>query len=538
MSDEKGGNVMIYSLLFCLLPSFVLALDLDSAVHLLRRTEFAPTIERLDAVLSQSQEEAVKELLHRKAPLYYKGSDYSQFIQLTLNYEKGIKNLLVQWQAKKLSERDFKQEHKRQVKKYLSSVMEVFSSPSMSHNREKDKELKKKKQRIFEEISKYRIQKAFQLTSRHFLKLRTLQYWWVQEMLKGQDPFREMMTLFWHDHFATSFQKIKDVPLLAVQNHTLRKNALKPFGTLLEEMSEDQALLRYLDAQLNHKNKANENFARELMELFTLGIGHYTEEDVSSASRALTGFMPLFGKGSRLFVFNPKAYDPTEKLFLNQRGNFNKKDIIQILLQQEQTARHIVHKLWLYFISPTPDEALVKKWGADFYKSNYNTSLLLETMFNSQVFYESKGQLFKSPIDYMVGSARIFGLDITERELPAINKMGMALFVPPDVAGWRGGTQWITTATFPKREKSLKKLLSKNTNKELWLEWVKNKRQPKQVLDTIFLAVPLLEQSPKTPVRNNMVLNYAFKTNLDNIQEDHLKKRTERLTRSSYYHLK
>ena len=509
-------------LLFILLFSNTsLSLDLKDSAHFLRRTEFGPTIERLDTILKETRTTAVEKLMSKKFQTLNQKSDYNSFISLTLNYEKNVQNLVTQLKQKSLSEKDFKQKHKKLAEKYLLTIIKSFPSPSMSHNRQRPKLLKKKKKKILKELANYNIKSAFRIASRRFISIKTLQNWWIQEMLNSPEPFREIMTLFWHSHFATSFVKTRDVSLMAVQNYTLRKNALEPFGALLKSMSEDPALLLYLDAELNHKDKPNENFARELMELFTLGIGHYTEADVKSSARALTGFMPLFkDQRSRVFIFDPQAHDSGKKSFLGQTGNFKKQDVIEILLKQKLTARHIVRQLWLYFISPEPNENLITKWGEDFYKSNYNTKALLVAMLSSSAFYNSQGKLVKSPIDYTVGTAKSFNINIPQSQINTINKMGQALFAPPNVAGWKGHKQWITTATLPKRKSFLKKLLAKKSNINFWITWAKkqNKKNPEDILKTVFLALPLKENIPN--------------------KKRNLEKEIKNIIKDSSYHLK
>ena len=484
--------------LLLLLSNVSLALTLEDAAHFLRRTEFGPTIERIDTVLNETRTTAVKTLFSKSYQPPDQKSDYRRFISFTLSYEKDVQDLVRQLKQKIISEENFKEKHKKIAENYLKTVIESFPTLSMSHNRQRSSMLKKKKRRIFKEISNYNIQHAFKIASRHFIDIKTLQYWWIQEMLNSPTPFREVMTLFWHDHFATSFVKVRDASLMALQNHTLREKAFEPFGELLKSMSEDLALSLYLDAELNHKDKPNENFARELMELFTLGIGHYTEKDVKSASRALTGFVPLFkNHRSRIFVFDLKVHDNGDKDFLSQKGNFKRQDIINILLKQKQTARYIVHKLWLYFISPTPDEILIKKWAESFYNSDYDTKALLTSLLSSSVFYNSKASLIKSPMDYMIGSAKSFKVNIPHNQINTINRMGQALFAPPDVSGWRGHKQWITTATLPKRKIALQALLSKEADIKSWITWAqtKNHSQPEKILRTVFLALPLTEKS-------------------------------------------
>ena len=499
-------------LIFLLSSNSSLALNLEEAAHLLRRTEFGPSIEKMELILNKPKNTAVKSLF-ATANIYSKNSNYKKFIDLTLKYESSVKNLVKQYQKKQkpISKIDFQTQHKNLTKKYLKQVLTQFYTPppmmsKKQHKKRMSKKLNKKRKRIFKDIDKYDIKHAFLISSRHFITVQTLQTWWIEEMINSPEPLREMMTLFWHNHFATSFSKIKDVPLMALQNHSLRENAFKPFGELLKVMSEDKALLLYLDAEHNHKNHPNENFARELMELFTLGIGHYTEKDIKSTARALTGFMPLFNKAnSRIFIFDSNAQDKGSKTILGQTGHFNKKDIINILLKQKQTARHIVYKLWLYFISPQPDETLITQWTDSFYKSNYDTKALLLTLFSSSAFYNSKAKLIKAPVDYIVGTLKSFNIKTKLSPIgPKMNKMGQALFAPPNVSGWSGYTEkgykeWITSTSVPKRQNLLRAILSKDLNTEDWIKWLKkhNKNTVEDNFIKIFFALPPIEKNHK-----------------------------------------
>ncbi|MCY4321847.1 MAG: DUF1800 family protein [Bdellovibrionaceae bacterium] len=516
---------MLYKslIILFLFSNISLALNIEEAGHLLRRTEFGPTTERLEQLLSKTRITAAKSLFV-SPPISNKKSKYRQFIDLSLNYESNVKKLVEQYQKeqKPISKTDFESKHKELSRQYLSQVLKQFYKKPQMMSEAMNKRLNKKRKRIFKDIKKYEISHAFTIMSRFFITGRDLQAWWLEEMLHSPEPLREMMTLFWHNHFATSFNKVRDSSLMALQNHTLRQNAFEPFGKLLKAMSEDKALLLYLDAQQNHKDHPNENFARELMELFTLGLGHYTESDIKETARALTGFMPIFNNSkSRVFIFNPLIQDTTNKTVLGETGNFNKKDIIDILLKQKQTARHIVRKLWLYFISPTPNEALITQWSDSFYKSNYDTKALLFTLFSSSAFYDSKANLIKSPTDYVVGSLKSFNRNLNLNPKGAhrsskpigskMSKMGQALFIPPNVAGWSGYTEkgykeWVTTTTLPKRESFLRGILSKSSNIQNWIDWLKkyNKNSLKDNFIKIFFALPPVE----TDYSSNKNTNY------------------------------
>ena len=521
----KSSSIVFYkSLLVLFLFSNVsLALNLEEAGHLLRRAEFGPTPERLDELLNKKRSEAAQ-ILFTKSSSSTKKSKYRQFIDLTLKYESNVKKLVEQYQKKQspISKKEFESKHKELSRQYLNQVLtQFYKKEAQMMSKSRNKRLNKKRKRIFKDIREYKISHAFTIMSRFFITAKDLQSWWLEEMLHSPEPVREMMTLFWHNHFATSFRKVRDSSLMALQNHTLRENALEPFGQLLKAMSEDKALLLYLDAQQNHKDHPNENFARELMELFTLGVGHYTEKDIKETARALTGFMPIFNdQKSRVFIFNPLIQDRKNKTVLGETGNFDKKDIIDILLKQKQTARYIVRKLWLYFISPTPDETLITQWADSFYKSNYNTKALLVTLFSSSAFYNSKASLLKSPTDYVVGSLKSFNRNAnlkpveTHKSVKSIGskmrEMGQALFIPPNIAGWsayteKGYKEWITTTTLPKRESFLRANLSKNFHMQNWIDWLTQYKQNslKDNFIKIFFALPPADIDYKTKENNS-----------------------------------
>jgi len=252
--------------------------------------------------------------------------------------------------------------------------------------------------------------------------------------------------LFWHGHFATHIdnpyfdQKLLD---------QFRQNALGNFGDLLVMTSKSPAMLQFLNNKQNKKQHPNENFAREVMELFTLGRGHYTEDDIKEAARAFTGW-GFDGNGN--FVFNEKQHDTGEKKFLGKTGNFNGDDILKILLEQKQTALFITQKLYRYFVSDEKVEGKhVNKLASVFYESNYDVGLLLRTLFTADWFYDETilGAKIKSPIELLVGYQRMLPMQFSN-DKTIINlqrAMGQYLFFPPNVAGWPGGKYWIDSSS-------------------------------------------------------------------------------------------
>lgn len=269
---------------------------------------------------------------------------------------------------------------------------------------------------------------------------------WVLEMGRTDThALVEKMTLFWHGHFACS---IKQSLLASQQLSTLRTHALGSFRTLLLEIAKDPAMIRYLNNQQNRKNNPNENFARELLELFTIGRGHYTEADVKSAARAFTGWSSTAEGG---FVFRGKSHDFGRKTFLGQTGNFNGEDIIDIILARPATAEFITRKIYRYFVNEQVDEQRLKQLADTFYRSDYNIGLLMRTIFLSDWFYEAinRGNKIKSPVVFMAGLIRHLQLsDFPAANLLNLQKaMGQILLNPPNVAGWPGGKSWIDNST-------------------------------------------------------------------------------------------
>ena len=289
------------------------------------------------------------------------------------------------------------------------------------------------------------------------LEIRT---WWVAEMLSTPSPLTEKMTLFWHNHFATSQQKVRSANLMYRQNVMLRNYATGNFGAMLREVSKDPAMLIYLDGAQNRKGAPNENFAREVMELFTLGEGHYSEQDIKEVARAFTGWSidPEAGE----FRFRRLIHDEGSKTVLGNEGKFNGDDIITLLLQQSATSEFIVAKLWREFVSPEPDAAAVKLLAATWRAANYEIKPLLRAMFLTDAFWApvNRGVLVKSPVDLVVGSLRQFRFAVEDPAPFAVilRQLGQDLFNPPNVKGWPVGDAWLNTTTLLARKGFLNRL--------------------------------------------------------------------------------
>jgi uncharacterized protein (DUF1800 family) len=279
--------------------------------------------------------------------------------------------------------------------------------------------------------------------------IRNLNLYWLKEMVNSSAQLREKMAFFWHGHFACrNLNVFYQQGLLDV----IRRNALGNFGSLLKEVSKSAAMLNFLNNQQNRKDHPNENFAREVMELFTLGRGNYTEHDIKEAARAFTGWTSNL-KGE--LVFRKLQHDYGDKTVLGHTGDFDGDDVLDILLEEKQTARHISQKIYKFFVNDQVDPAKVE-WLADrFYKSKYDISKLMEDLFTSDWFYEEKnvGVRIKSPVELLAGIQRMLPMKLeNEQALLIIQRiLGQVLFYPPNVAGWPGGKNWIDSSSLMMR---------------------------------------------------------------------------------------
>ena len=271
-----------------------------------------------------------------------------------------------------------------------------------------------------------------------------LKMWWFGEMLRTDSPLTERMVLFWHNHFTSSLNKVRWPHLLYHQNALFRRLATGNFAELLRAVARDRAMLLYLDSQTNRVGQANENFARELLELFTLGEGQgYTERDIREAARAFTGWMVNPGTGE--FTVARRFHDTGSKTFLGRTGRFDGDDIIDIVLDQPRIAEHICEILWRAFVSDTPDAGAVRRLAAVFRRSGYELRPTLRALFLSAEFRApaNRGVLTKSPVDVVAGTLRFMdALDIDRKKgVRVLRAMGQDLFDPPNVKGWPGGSQ-------------------------------------------------------------------------------------------------
>lgn len=298
----------------------------------------------------------------------------------------------------------------------------------------------------------------------------------INQLAATNGFLRSKMALFWDNHFAST---IKSPKALERQINLINKHALGNFEDLVMAVCKDAVMINYLSLKRNKKGKPNENFAREVMELFTLGIGNYTEMDIKEAARAFTGWSH---KQDGQFIFRKNLHDSDEKVFLGRKGNFNGDDIIKILLEQKQTAHFLCSKIFRYFVNEKEDPIIIQKLADSFYQSGYNIKELMYQIFTSDWFYDSKniGTKIKSPVELLAGLGQTLDIEYPEDgTLLFLQKaLGQVLFHPPNVAGWSGGEDWIDGATlmlrlqlplilFESKKISIKNKLSGNVNASL-----------------------------------------------------------------------
>jgi uncharacterized protein (DUF1800 family) len=284
--------------------------------------------------------------------------------------------------------------------------------------------------------------------------MQAARLWWLDRMLATPVPLQEKMTLFWHGHFTTAAVQKGVTPEEALaQNRLFRRYALGNMRELTQAVSRDPAMLKYLDNVRNTSAHPNENYARELMELFTLGIGNYTERDVRESARAWTGLR--IRRGSDEVELVERQHDGGPKTFLGQTGNFDGTDIVRIIFSQPAAARFLATKLLSFFVYSDPEPELVAELAQTIRRHDFELRPVLATLLRSTVFYSPRAYraLVKSPVEFVVGSLQLFGITQAPPEtLGALARMNQVLFLPPNVKGWPGGTYWLNSQTLLARE--------------------------------------------------------------------------------------
>jgi uncharacterized protein (DUF1800 family) len=335
--------------------------------------------------------------------------------------------------------------------------------------------------------------KAFQM-QRNASRRRNLiamQTWWLERMIASPAPLQEKLTLFWHGHFTSSPEKGTTEQELLAQNRLFRQYALGNIRELTLHVAQDPAMLRYLDNNVNVQAHPNENFARELMELFTLGIGNYTEQDVRESARAFTGWsFRREPDGSGTFVDNRGQHDDGTKTFLGRSGNFGGSDIIEIIFAQPAAARFFATELLSFFVYDDPEPQLVDQVAALLVKNRFELQPIMSVLLRSNVFFSERAYraLVKSPVEFVVGTHQLFAVPkVALVELATLRSMGQTLFYPPNVKGWDGGKTWINSQTMLTRENFANGVAQNPAMLQdaTWIASTLRTRDPKQIAFTL-----------------------------------------------------
>lgn len=295
---------------------------------------------------------------------------------------------------------------------------------------------------------------------------KQLAAWWVYRMLTTPAALLEKMTLFWHGHFATSAEKVEDADLMNAQNQLLRKHALGCFPDLLLEISQDPAMLIYLDSASNRKAHPNENYAREIMELFCLGEGNYTETDIRELARCFTGWEVKRQK----FRFNRYQHDNEAKTVLGQTGNFGGEEAVAIVASQTQAANFVAKKLLQFFVmdEPVATDELVEPLAKQLKDNGFIIGPVVQTILTSNLFYSNQAMARKirSPVEFAIGFASCLNASTNNFTLASrLEELGQGLFYPPSVKGWDGGRTWINSSTLLGRSNLIQELLASDKSR-------------------------------------------------------------------------
>lgn len=273
-----------------------------------------------------------------------------------------------------------------------------------------------------------------------------LKVWWLYRMWASSNPVVEKVALLWHNHFATSHAKVQSVPQMLAQNQLIRTHGLGDFKRLLHELSRDPAMLVWLDGNANRKRHPNENFAREIMELFALGVGNYTEKDIQEAARAFSGWHVREGR----FWFNTLQHDGSAKTVFGKTGPFDGAAIVDLCLEQPACARFLALKLLRQYVTPSPDAAMLDAVADRLRLHHYQMAPVLHELFASELFFQEANHrsIIKSPLDLVVGALRVLCTSVRwPRVVQLLASLGQDVFVPPSVKGWEGGRLWINSSS-------------------------------------------------------------------------------------------
>ena len=335
-------------------------------------------------------------------------------------------------------------------------------------------------------------------------QVREMQRWWLARLIETPRPLEEKMTLFWHGHFATSYRTIEDSYHMFVQNQLFRQHAVGSYGALLHQIIRDPAMIAYLDNNDSRKGQPNENLAREIMELFSLGVGNYTEEDIKEGARALTGYTFVDDR----FVLRQQNHDGGAKRILGRRGNMDGDDFVVAILDQPACSAYMARKLYRFFAADLPEAgepggeaaAAVRDMAGLMRRANYEVAPVLKKLFLSEHFYSDAvvNQRIKSPAELVVGAVRSMHTPARDLNvlLDAMSLMGQNILFPPSVAGWDGERSWINTSTMFVRQNILAYLLTGKTPRGYDALADEQRYDPAPVLGQLAGADPAAAKDP------------------------------------------
>lgn len=390
--------------------------SLTTSAHLLNRAGFGGTPEHVGALHKLGCERAVDAFLDGKLPFATKQSPPSRPAWLdgeTDPEEEEIKEKIQALRGKRPKANDLTGEQQAEERRKLQRMIrQIVSTRSIELNK-----------------------------------------WWFETLCTTEHPLKEKITLFWHGHFVSSLEKVRAPKLMLEQNELFRKMGMGDSRELTRRMARNPAMVLYLDLNNSRAEKPNENYARELLELFTLGEGHYTENDIKEAARAFTGLR--LNRETNEVSFNPRAHDKGSKTFLGKAGKHGADDIVEIIFSTDRASEFLSHKLLRYFVIDTPPDDLVNQLAAELRRNDFNIRRTLRTLFLSAEFYSRpflRGRI-KSPVEFLVQISRQLELDRIPEKLAVRGQrdLGQILFRPPNVAGWPGGKRWINTNTLLNR---------------------------------------------------------------------------------------
>ncbi len=307
------------------------------------------------------------------------------------------------------------------------------------------------------------------IARRDTLGVAHLRHWWLARAVKTNRPFHARLTHFWHNHFATSNTKIRNAAAMLQQIRTIEANAAGPFGQLMLAMARDPAMIVWLDGDRNERGRPNENFARELFELFTLGVGHYTEQDIREAARAFTGWGQRHGK----FRFSPSAHDENSKTVLGVTGDLDGTDIVHVAVKHPSCAEFLSRKLLREFLTPNPSPELVSGFATALRNVDMQVGSAMALLFRSRVMFDPavRRARIKSPVEFVIGLSRSWDLSVREGSITAdVAAMGQPLLEPPSVKGWDGHRDWINAGSMLMRISAAQRSAKDHLDADRWCE--------------------------------------------------------------------